>query len=262
MKIRWFLLFSLCSFFFSVMFAQAERIVSKTFPLDDDGSIIIDTYKGSIRVDVWDKEEIFMEARIELDEDTEDAEEAVALVDIDVSSRQSSFRIETSYDRLNRRRERWWNIWQMELPSVHYTLHIPEHASLVIEDYKSDSKIIGLTGDLTFETYKGEARILDHEGDVRVETYKGDVRVGFRSEAHTGRFKTYKGDIAVELPERSGFDIRIEMGRRAGLSSDFDVDDGISNNRRSGTRIRDSINGGGPLLSFESTKGSLRIDAR
>jgi len=236
--------------------AQVERTITKTFSLDSDGRVSIETYKGSITVDVWDKEEVYLEAIVELRDSDDDARDAIDLVDIEIDASAGSFHVETSYDRLKRRRKGWgfWANWNNELPNVHYTLRIPARASLTVDDYKSSAKITGLSNDLTYETYKGEAVVKDHSGEIRLETYKGDIEVEFHGKVYASAFETYKGDIVVRLPHDAGFDVRLDLGRRADLISDFDIDD----DRRS----RDSVNGGGATLRFESTKGTIRVDSQ
>ncbi len=246
--------------------AQAERVISNTYELDPDGKVTVDTYKGSIHIEGWDKAMVSMEARIEShDDDEDDARESTEMVDILVDSHQGSFRVETSYDRLERKRDRhsFWSGWSHELPSVHYTLKVPRGATVVVDDYKSSSDITGLTSTLTFETYKGDARVKDHRGRIRLETYKGDIDVDFPVKPFESSFETYKGDITVRLPRESGFDVRLDLGRRADLVSDFDIEERRSRwDDDDDRRFGDSVNGGGPQIRFESTKGTIRLDAQ
>ena len=44
--------------------AQESREVNKTVPLPKDGQVSIDTYKGSVNVDTWEKAEVSITARI------------------------------------------------------------------------------------------------------------------------------------------------------------------------------------------------------
>lgn len=242
--------------------AQTERTITKTVALEPNGRVFIDTYKGSLRIEAWDKPEVFLEARIEaLDHDADDAREAMQLVDIEIDSRPDEFRVETSYERLNNKRDRWgfWDNWSTELPAVHYTLRIPVSASVVVDDYKSTSSVTGLSASLTFETYKGDLEVKDHSGEVRIETYKGDIRVAFRDRAHASTFETYKGDITVRLPEDAAFDVSMDLGRRADLRTAFTIET-TGRHRNDDRRYEDSVNGGGPSMRFESTKGSIRLD--
>jgi len=248
----------------SLSFGQAERVIRDTYDFDATGEVSIDTYKGSVKVEVWDKDQISFEARIDLpDEDGRDAQERVDLVDIRVDASSGRFRVETSYDRLNRHRKHgsFWDEWNTELPYVHYTLKIPAHASLIIEDYKSSTQIAGLIGRLDLETYKGDAVVKEHSGEVRLETYKGDIVVEFRENAHAASFETYKGDIRVGIPHGAGFDADFDLGRRADLLTDFDIRADVRGWKRDDRRFRDSVNGGGPKISFETTKGTIRLDS-
>jgi len=249
----------------STLQSQSDRVVTKTFSLTPGGRLSLDTYKGSITIDAWDKNEVSMEARITAEGGwSSDDQEDVELVDIFTRQDDSDVTIETSYRRLNRERDGWgfWNSWHSGLPSVHYVIHMPSSAALRVDDYKSESHIAGLNSDLSFETYKGDATIADHDGEVRIETYKGEIAVSFKGAPHESRFETYKGEISVAILRTAGFDVRCHMGRRADLRSDFDIRPERRSRRRDDVRFNDSVNGGGPTLSFETSKGTIRIDSR
>src|ERR1700709_1443672 len=49
--------------------AADSKDIHRTFPLDSRGHVTLDTYKGSIRVSTWDRNEIDVAVRIEQDGD-------------------------------------------------------------------------------------------------------------------------------------------------------------------------------------------------
>jgi hypothetical protein len=136
---------------------------------------------------------------------------------------------------------------------------MPRTARLVIDDYKSDTVVEGLSAELVLETYKGNVDVRGQAGPVALETYKGDVTVGYERYAESA-FDTYKGTIRLRIPSGTGFDLAADMGRRGDFDSDFEMMtfqsrwDDDDEERYSGR-----IGGGGPRLAFETYKGTLEL---
>jgi hypothetical protein len=248
-----------------ILEAQDTKEVRKSGPLSADGTVHIDTYKGSITVTAWDKSEFEVYARIESDESDRYAEEKVQDTEIRIDASSSSVRIKTDYDRVNRRHHSFWDLFGGEsgnLPLVHYTIKMPRTARLVIKDYKSKTSVADLRSDAEIETYKGSVEVANHDGSMTLETYKGEVWVGFANLARKSRFETYKGEIEVKLPKGKGFDVDAEIGRRADFESDFNLDGKYRSRKRHDYDFRSSVNGGGPVLRLKTEKGTVRLVER
>jgi hypothetical protein len=139
---------------------------------------------------------------------------------------------------------------------------MPRTAELRIKDYKSESHIEGLTSYLTFNTYKGSAEVFDLNGGIDLETYKGDVRISISTLKSDSHFETYKGKITVNIPKQSGFELRTDFERRVDFSTDFDVETHERNRKHHHYDYSGKINGGGPMLEFNSNKGDIRLQAK
>ena len=241
--------------------AVPVKNVHKTVPLSADGRLEISTYKGSIDVTTWDRPEAEITARVEADPGAEDsADLAARKVDetrIEIDGGGSSVRVKSDYSRVKDGSLFWIFGNHGTLPLVHYTVRMPATARLAIDDYKSDSRVTGLKADLKLHTYKGQVRVENLDGAANVDTYKGDVRVHYARYAHASRFETYKGEIEVRLPHDSRFELDAHEGRRGSVDSDFETVEHAGLRRSVSTR--GSINGGGPVLRFETSKGSLRL---
>lgn len=245
--------------------AQESREVRKTVLLDPEGRVSIDTYKGSVSVDVWEKKEVEIVARIEADEWDRYSEENVRDTEIRISDSPAEVRIKTDYDRLRRRSRGFWGIFDGtsgSLPFVHYTIRMPASARVRIKDYKSDISLAGLKAGIDVETYKGTVEARGVEGGMDLETYKGNVRVEFAAMSHASSFETYKGDISIVFSETAAFRLDADLGRRGDLDSDFSF--ASSSDRRSRKRYFSSgdVNGGGPTLRLRTDKGTFRLLSR
>jgi hypothetical protein len=260
-----------------------------TVPLDAEGRVRIDTYKGSVTVTTWDRAEVQYAVRVEPDDDPE----LVPDTEIRIDRTDRSISFETDYEEAQD--EHCSPSFRgCSMPFAHYTLTVPRGATFELDDYKSAIDVRGLVADVEIETYKGELTLADFGGDLELETYKGtgtvdgvrgdleldtykgeievqnlqgaldldtykgDVEVAFAAFDGDSRVETYKGRVRFVLPDGAGFDLRTDFGDRADLDADFD----LASLRTGEHDYRGAVNGGGPRLSLDSYKGDIRVTFR
>ncbi len=256
--------------------AQEEKTLSFSESLDDDGTLIVETHKGSVTVTVWDRDEVEVEVRIVADGN----DKLVEGTDVIVHHTGRTLHFETDYDV-----DAWDDFRKRGIlgvfsegfssPFVHYEIRMPRTARLKIDDHKSEIRVTGLEADLTIDTYKGIVEVEDFDGALRLETYKGIVDVHFSRLADDSVVDTYKGTVTLVLPKDAGFDLYADLSRKGDLDSDFDVkgDRGRRDKDRDGywdpdddddgdQIYRTEVNGGGPQLRLETYKGRIKLRAR
>jgi len=233
----------------SLLPAADFKEFKKTVPLEANGRFSLDTFKGSIRVTAWDQPQVDIQARIEADIGW--LAEPVEDVEIRVDASSGSVRVKTEYHRKN------WSVIEGNSPSVHYTIHVPRNASLSIKDYKSETDISGVQGDVEFETYKGTARLDGLRKALQLKTYKGDIRASFVSFTAHSHIDTYKGTVELSVPRSSAFEVHAELQRHATFDCDFPRT--VRSTSRRDQDFRSVINGGGPVLRVSSYRGSIRL---
>ena len=244
------------------VFAGDAKPFQKTVTLNSGGMLRLDTYKGSITISSWDRDEIAIDAHIEAPEDV-DADYGQAAVDatrIEVSGEGDSVTIRSDYDDVPSQKT-WLGLGTSKvLPYVHYHLQVPRRLNLKIKDYKSDIDVAGLEGRIAIETYKGQMKGQDLSGELSIETYKGDgtftaLRGSLDVETYKGTLsltairidghsslETYKGDITLIVPPDQPLNVREDIGRRGTFSDDS-------------ARVKDS----GPTLRINTYKGTIRL---
>ena len=237
MLIRCFALIAVAA---GIVTAADSKDIHRTFPLDGRGHVTVDTYKGSIHVSTWDRNEVDVAVRIEEDGDV--FAQSVKGADVRFDASPSDVRIKSE--------NQWSFFLDGVAPLYHYTIRIPRTASLRIKDYKSDSEVSDLAGELDMNTYKGSIRLRNHSGGLTVNTYKGEVRGDFAAVTAPVRIETYKGSIDLGMPRESRFNLRTNLGRRANLDNDF------------ARFVPASNSGEGPELRVRSYKGEFRLRAR
>jgi Putative adhesin len=231
-----------------LVFGADVKTFNKTLSLDANGRFTLDTYKGSIHVTAWDQAQVEVQARIE--EDPGWHAMPVSDVEIRMDGGGGSVHVKTDY----RHSFGWFND-SGNLPFVHYTIKVPRKASLQIKDYKSDSDVAGVEGEVEFETYKGVARLEGLRSGLQLKTYKGDVRAAFAAFTASTHVDTYRGTIDLSMPKASAFELHADLERHATLDCDFPRTIRTTNNRN----IRSQVNGGGPSLHVASYRGDIRI---
>lgn len=238
-----------------------SREVRRTFDLDRDGRVIIDTFKGSIDVQTWDQPRVEIVAKIEADPQGDDQEDRVERTKVRIYGSDRLVEIESDYSDADYHEGGFFGFFfgggTIVLPYVHYDLKMPRGARLDIEDHKSEIRIRTLEGDLTLATHKGHAVIDRFSGGARIETHKGDVRVDFASLTRPSNLETYRGEIEVFVPAGSSFRVGGELGEDARLDSEFAM---VTHSFGDEERISADINGGdGPEIWIESYKGTIRL---
>lgn len=254
---------------------QSAKEFSNTLALEPGETLSIKTYKGSIHLSSWEKNQVYVTATIEAPEhvSAEYAQATVEATRVEMRRSGSGVHIESDYEDVPSDRSRWFGT-SKTLPYVHYQIRAPRSLRLRLDDYKSDIEVYGLDGDLDINTYKGNLEGRDLAGDIRLETYKGVARIsalrgGLDVETYKGnvdldvdileadsRFETYKGDITLHLPPSQGASIRADLDKRAAFRSDFSMD----RRYRSKNGFEADLNGGGPRILFKSHKGDIRLE--
>jgi hypothetical protein len=240
---------------------QETREITKTVELNADGRVSIDTYKGSITLETWEKPQVEISATIEPDGSGRRDREKVRDTRIQIDDSPSNLSIKTDYDRVRSHSSWFFGLFEWDntgsLPFVHYRIKMPATASLKIKDYKSDTKIRGIKARLDVDTYKGTVAVEGLGGPVDLETYKGEASVTLDRIAGNCRLETYKGRIELSVPKDAGFELETDLGRRADFDSDFETP--VRSKRHEDESHHATVNSGGPVLRISSEKGDIRI---
>jgi hypothetical protein len=236
-----------------------------TVELQSGGRLSMDTFKGSIRLTAWDRDELDIVARIEADPQAsqEYAVESVAATEIDVRGSGRSVSIVSDYDRVPARSEGWFGQTQTKiLPYVHYEIRAPRELRFELDDHKSTVELDGFKGDFRIDTHKGRVSLQQIEGRIRVDTHKGDVEVDALALDGRSRFETHKGSVRIFLPAAQGVDLRVDAGRRGRVRTHgFQLELTSDPDERDRTyQLR--LNGGGPRLELSTYKGEIELTAR
>jgi hypothetical protein len=175
----------------TAVFAADYKDVNRTVALHGNGSVEIETHKGSIQVSTWDRQEVEIKARIEAEPGTTMDRRRFDGTDVHIDSSADSVRIKTYYPDFN---------WccsddNGSNPEVRYTIHMPKTASLSIRDHRSETEVSGLQGSLTLSTHRGTAHVRELGGPLHLDTHRGDIHVDFAAFTGNSTVTTHRGTI-------------------------------------------------------------------
>ena len=253
--------------------AQQSKTFNNTVPLASGGGLTLKAMKGSVRLTAWDREEVEIHARIEVDSSfPEYARRALELTTVEVVGAGRQVMIRSNSDAVPS--QIWFFGITHTTPSIHYEIRAPRKVDLQLDIDRSPTTIIGFEGKMVLELDRSELQAENLAGDVRVNIGRGgdssfrnirgsinltanrtNVRVELLSLNASSRIEIARGDADVSVARGQGFDLTTALTRRA----DFKAD--VALQFRSGDRrnLRASINGGGPRLSIDADRGSVRL---
>lgn len=235
--------------------AAEYKDVNRNAPLNANGSVTIDTLKGSIHVSTWDRSEIDIKARIEAEADSAADHKRFEATEVSIDAGSDSVRIKTRYPDWNGGVFCCWDSGSN--PQVHYTIQMPRSARLTIHDHRSETEIADLAGALSIDTHRGSVHARRLSGPVEIQTHRGDIALEFRSFTGRAVIENYRGSVEVSLPRNTGFELHTNVDRHASFDSDFPIVT-RSVSRRS-MSIDGPVNGGGPVLKLITSRGQIRL---
>jgi DUF4097 and DUF4098 domain-containing protein YvlB len=244
-----------------VAFSQTvEDVYSRTIPLKSQGLISLENMNGNIKIEGWDKEEVYLEAEKRIKTDNrKDAEEALDQVEIIVDEGDNEISIHSRVP------QKSGGIWDWIFGdhfsvSINYMLRVPQKCQLRIENTNGAIEIGNVEGTIRLETTNGKIAARGIGGEVGAFTTNGSIDSDITGIAAEGdvQFTTTNGSIQLTLPQDAAFDLRART-TNGNIKSDFPVN---INGKFIGSRVSGVVNGGGPLVYLETTNGNIRVDEK
>jgi DUF4097 and DUF4098 domain-containing protein YvlB len=177
--------------------AEDRGVRAKSFTVSKGGMLELSTSVGDVRINPWDKNEVYVEAE-GIDEDDLDR----------LKMTQSGNSVRVAF----RPGSRWWG----DGGSVRFDVSVPNQFDLELKTSGGDLEIAGnMSGKINGSTAGGDIRLKGNiGGTVDMSTSGGDVHV--KNISGDGYLKTSGGDIRIGTVEgelevsTSGGDIEVE----------------------------------------------------
>ena len=220
---------------------RVEKVVEESFLLETNGSFSLANIVGNIEVNSWNKEEVKMIVTKSISSwGTDDPEELLNKIEIEISSQPKNLKIHTRYPVLS---------W-VKNARVDYQLWIPEAASVQLESVSGTIQMGNhlnrvyaktVSGNIKLNNIKGNTEVKTVSGKVNARQIKGDIKAssvsgnlifrdceGMFSDLHSTSgdieaelvtleknasgmsLTTVSGDINLYLPDDASFDLNIK----------------------------------------------------
>lgn len=176
-------------------FAQADRTIEESRPLDSNGRVEIENVCGRVTVEGWSEDRVSIEGRLE-----------DGVKEVDISSGGGRLSIEVEQDR------RSGYCGEADL-----TVKIPVGASLFVECVAADISVDGVEGELDLESVSGHVEVSGDSESLEAASVSGNVIA--TSTAGRSDLESVSGNIIV----------RQAMGRleAAVVSGKIEVEGGL-----------------------------------
>ncbi|HUO85551.1 MAG TPA: DUF4097 family beta strand repeat-containing protein [Thermoanaerobaculia bacterium] len=242
--------------------ASAEtrtETVTKTLAVSAGASLMLSNDNGGVTVRSWDRPEVKIQAEKNARGRSSAVREAMENLRVEIESSGNAIDVRTRGPRRGGDSFFHWLARSSVDTWVNYEITVPRDFDLTVETVNGGIKAADLSGALSFETVNGSIEVGRSAGAISASTVNGSIRVDMdRVDASRGlSFGTTNGKVVLVLPD--GFRGDIDASTTNGsIRSDFPV---TSTSFRK-TRLKGSINGGGPLLRIRTTNGSITLERK
>jgi len=220
----------------------------QTYSLAADGRVSLGNVNGSVRLSVWDRPEVKLDAvkRARSERDVEK-------VRIEVESKPDRLAVRTKYGESRS----WWGWRRSGSGSVAYTLTVPRSARLEeISNVNGSIEIDGVRGHVKASTVNGALRAVGLAGSAELSSVNGAVKAAFVSLAQVQSVSasTVNGAVELDLPAQANADLAAHTvnGR---ISGDVEVKQNWPHRREVKTRLGQ----GGAKINLGTVNGGVRI---
>lgn len=226
--------------------ARVTEEFHHTYPLNANGRLSLENVNGDVRISVWDRNEVKVDA-VKFARDSD----RLADVSIAVDSSPNSIHIETKYAH---------HLFNNNPGGVEYTLTIPAAARLDKVDLVNGGlEIGGLTGDVKASLVNGNVQARGLRGGLEISTVNGRVEVTLDEPKPTKRIdlSSVNGGVVLNLPP--GVNAKLNASSvTGGISSDFQGA-AVEHGWFVGHSLQGDIGHGGPEIHLSDVNGHISI---
>ena len=250
-----------------------DKVEKTTHNFQTGGNLTIKSYRGSLQLTSWDRNEVEVVARISAPHEVSDdyALRAINATRIEIRGSDRSLDIQSNYDDVPEGDGKGPR--SRTLPHVHFEIRAPRSISLNIKadiskiDFhgfegkialdtdRTNIKGSDLAGEVRLHMDRGDASLSDVKGKVDMQNDRGEISLDRVSISNDSRLKTNRGQISLKLSDAQGLSLK---GRVAEMDY-FHSDLPIQMRTLRGKRIEGTINGGGPELYFKAERGRIHL---
>ncbi len=237
------------------------RDFNETYDFDGD-LISVKTTNGNIFVKAWDRDEVEVNAEIEVRASSKSvAREFMDQVEVVVRERGDELIIRVEHpDQHGGGFMDWFFGAGKPSVSVNFWLNVPEYNDISASSVNGNVEIVGIEGKAELSTTNGKIVAEEINGPVDASTTNGSISVEIRSDELEDdiRLHTVNGSIKLALDEDMQADIDISTVNGS-IHTDFPLE---VQGKWGPKSVSGEVNGGGALIDLETVNGSVTIMER
>lgn len=233
--------------------AEVTEQFHQSYPLNATGRVSVANINGSVRISVWDQNEVKVDAVKRAS-----SKEALDELKIEVTNTADSVRIKTDYPNSNWSGERHTKR-SHNSGSVEYTLTVPRRARIDSAELVNGSlDIEGVEGDVIAACVNGSVKARGLTGEVKLSTVNGSVEATITrlDEAKPTSLSSVNGGIVLTIPGNANAQVRASTihGR---ITNDFGLQ--VNDGEFVGHDLSGQIGSGGTRIRLSNVNGSIAI---
>lgn len=226
----------------------------QTYPLAANGRVSLENINGALRITVWDRNEVQINAvkRAYRQDRLNEAK-------IEVSSTPDAIRIETTYPSrdlnfTNDDKGRYYNP-----ATVDYTLTVPRQARLESIDLVNGAiEIDGVEGNVNASTVNGRMTVRGLKGEAKLNTVNGELEAVFvqLDPTKTLSLGSVNGNVVMTIPSDSNAVVTAETISGA-IRNDFGLK--TEDGEYVGHSLHGQIGSGGGRIKLGNVNGGINV---
>jgi hypothetical protein len=226
-------------------FGGVTREITRTYPLNADGSFALNNVNGTVRIEAWDKDEVEVRAV----KSTPDQESLLDMVAIDVDSKPEALTISTRYPQEE----------GVEV-AVDYTIHVPRRAQLNhVTNVNGTLRVVSSESVGELHTVNGNIEVYEGGGNVRAHTTNGNVYLELKraGDSRGASAETTNGSVLLAVPADMPADLEARC-MNGNFSSELPL---VMRGAEQPRTLHGKLGHGGAPIHLSTVNGAIRVVA-
>ena len=233
---------------------QVTEEFHQTYPLSATGRINLANINGGVKIKVWDRPAVQVDAIKKAYR-----RDRLAEAKIEVTATEENIRIKTEYPEDNQNFRGGEGRWENPA-TVEYALTVPRKATLEsIELINGQLDIEGVEGNVKASSVNGMVSARGVMGEARITTVNGQLQATFTQldESKPISLGSVNGNLTVVIPSNSNASVRASTVHGS-ISNDWGIK--VKHGEYVGHNLDAQIGTGGPRLKLSNVNGAIVIN--
>lgn len=226
----------------------------QSHPLTPDGRVSIENTNGAVRIGVWERNEVKIDAV-----KSANNPQRLAEANIEVTNALENIIIKTKYPEIDDNTGERRKGSRDDRATVEYVLTIPRKARVdTAQLVNGPLELEGVEGDVQAACVNGSLTARGLKGDVKLSNVNGRVEVAIASliDSKAVTLNSVNGNIVLTIPTNANADLRANTLHGA-ITNDFGLP--VNNRETVGHDLSGQLGSGGTRVHLSNVNGQIAI---